>query len=253
MFSGHAPLLSSSYRVSLLLTIANRRPDLPVLTELLGVFPAGVNYRSRGMVQGRGSVYIASNVCNKHQTHLPHLLFKGPAGQNKSKQIFQEVAMKSTMFVLAVAAVALVGGCQDIPTGPITANESIIHPSAKPFPTKHRLVLNGCPRQPYPWACLLFHISGYIDYTMVRLPRHENLFEVQFEPNAQLENQVFDQPAIDVIGNANFRVSVSEEGVAFYEARHLLPNRGDRLALFITFQITQGAMEVTDLALDYIE
>lgn len=162
--------------------------------------------------------------------------------------------MKPTMFVLTIAVAAFMIACNTTtPTGPFGNGLSAAHQIAKTHPGMTRIPLSGIPREPHPLSGLVFEISGYVEYTMVRLPGSGNLFDIQLTTDARLRSEMLDEPDINVAGSNRWQISVSEEGVTFRDVSFLLPNREDRLALFITFQITQGSMEVADVALVFLE
>ena len=161
--------------------------------------------------------------------------------------------MKRSMYVLVIAIAAIIVGCQNAPTDPASSPATLVGGLAKDSHHMVRIPLNGTPREPYPNSGLVFDISGCVDYSMVRLAGNGNLFSLRLVANARLTPRADDQAALILASSSDYVVSVSEEGVAFQGVRYVFPERNDRLALFITFQITQGNVEVADMLLDFIE
>jgi len=161
--------------------------------------------------------------------------------------------MKRLMFTLVVVIAVTILGCQNTPTDPTVRSTAPGDGLSKAVHSLVRISLNGTPREPYPNSGLIFTINGFLDYSMVRTAGTGNLFSLHLETNARLTPRADDQGALTLAFFSNHVVSVSEEGVTFQEVRYVFPERGDRLALFITFQITQGSVEVADMLLDFNE
>ena len=165
------------------------------------------------------------------------------------KQYTREVAMKPTMFVLTIAVAAFMMACNTTtPTGPLGDAVPSVQQVAKAAPNSNRIPLSGMLRDiTYVGSYLTqVEISGYVDYTTVRL--QGNLFDLHLVTNARLQDVRRDEPGIVVQTTENHQVTVSEEGVAFLETYHVLP--GSNRVLYIQLQITQGTVEVADLWLD---
>lgn len=161
--------------------------------------------------------------------------------------------MKRSISVLVIALSTIIVGCQNAPTDPAVSSATSVDGLSKALYSMARLPLNGTPREPYPNSGLVFDISGFVDYSMVRVSSNENLFNLHLAANARLKPRADNQAVLELFFSEDCLVEVSEEGVAFREVRYVFPERGDRLALFITFQITQGSVEVSDMLLDFIE
>ena len=161
--------------------------------------------------------------------------------------------MKRSIFVVVVVIATTILGCQSAPTDPALSSATLVDGLSKALHPLVRIPLMGTPREPYPKSGLVFNVNGFVDYSMVRMNGNENLFNLQLEANARLKPHAEDQPALTIAFVSNDVVSVSEEGVALHEVRYVFPERNDRLALFITFQITQNNVEVADMLLDFIE
>ena len=157
------------------------------------------------------------------------------------------------MLVVVVAIAVTILGCQNTPSGPAVSLATLADGLSKvPYPLV-RIQLNGTPREPYPNSGLVFDVNGFVDYSMVRVNGNENLFNLHLAATARLTPRADDQEALTLASFSNHVVSVSEEGVTFQEVRYVFAERGDRLALFIMFQITRDNVEVTDMVLDFIE
>jgi hypothetical protein len=162
-----------------------------------------------------------------------------------------EVVMKRSISVFAIALVTVVLGCENGPLDPITSSAPSVSGLSKAATPVVRIPLGGTPREPYPNSGLVYDINGFVDYSMVRL--NGSLFSVHVTAQALLIPREGDQGMLNLNCSSDHIVSVPEEGVVFLEVRYLFPERNDRLAMFITFQITTDNVEVADMWLDFVE
>lgn len=161
--------------------------------------------------------------------------------------------MKRSMVVLVIALTIVVVGCENAPTGPAGSPAASVSGLTKAVNPLIRIPLNGTPREPYPNSGLAYDVHGFVDYSLVRVAGNGNLFNLHLAANARLTPRADDRSALILASSSDYVVSVSEEGVTFQEVCYVFPERGDRLAIFITFQITTDNVEVADMALDFIE
>lgn len=161
--------------------------------------------------------------------------------------------MKRSILALVVVIAVTVLGCQNTSTGPAVSSTALADGLSKSARSLLRIPLSGTPREPYPNSRLDFDILGFVDYSMVRVNGNENLFDLHLMANATLTHRAEDQGTLTLAFSSNHVVSVSEEGVTLQEVRYVFPGRGDRLTLFITFQITRDNVGVADMVLDFIE
>jgi len=160
--------------------------------------------------------------------------------------------MKHSIFTIVIAIAATILGCQNSPTDPAISSAASAGNVPKASYPSVRILLNGTPSEPYPNSGLVFDIRGFADYSMVRVSG-ENLFNLHIQANATLTPRSDDQFTLTLASSSENLVSISEEGVTFREVRYVFPERNDRLALLITFQITTDNVEVADMALDFVE
>ncbi len=161
--------------------------------------------------------------------------------------------MKRSMFVVVGFIAVAILGCQNTRTDPEVSSATPVDGLPKAMYPLVRTPLNGKPREPYPNSGLVFDIDGFVDYFLVNENGNGNLFNLHLAANGRLTPRADDQIVLVLASFSNHVVSVSEEGVAFQEVRYLFPERNDRLALFITFQIDRDNIEVVDMLLDFIE
>jgi hypothetical protein len=164
----------------------------------------------------------------------------------------KEVAMKSSMFIIAAFVTLTISGCQEnnvtdpAAMAQLQANNlsKAAMESTKPAPRPETIQISATVKDPTKGSNTFIAIQGEVAYRMFQKERPGNNFELRLQTDAELSPTDKDVTSWRVSQQSIDLIYVSEEGVTWLNKVYKVDGVKDGLSLGLRFQITQFSVEL---------